>query len=52
MLRFFSALVLTLAWAAGLTYVMLPGLSNLGAGLESGKRIALAQYQQQMSPEQ
>jgi hypothetical protein len=42
MLRLLSAVVLTVAIACLLGYVMSPGLQDLGSGLESGKRAALS----------
>ncbi len=44
MLRLLSAVALTLVCCCGLAAVMGPGLNSIQNGLESGKRIALAQY--------
>lgn len=44
MLKLLSAVALTLAWAVALSALIGPGLSSLEYGLESGKRIALAEY--------
>ncbi len=49
MLRLISAVALTLAWGIGLAYAMAPALGVLGAGLESGKRAAIAEYQQMIA---
>ena len=42
MVRILSAVLLTVAMACLLGYVMSPGLHHLPNGLESGKRAALA----------
>ena len=44
MLRLLSAVALTLVGCLALSALMLPGLDSIENGLESGKRIALAQY--------
>jgi hypothetical protein len=47
MLRLLSAVALTLVCCLGLAALMVPGLDSIETGLESGKRIALAQYAEQ-----
>jgi hypothetical protein len=49
MLRLIAAMALTLAWSVSLFQLIAP--STIQDGLESGKRIALAQYAQQVSGE-
>jgi hypothetical protein len=49
MLKWLGAVVLTVAWGIGLAYTMSPALGVLGAGLESGKRAAIAEYQQMIA---
>ncbi len=44
MLKLVIAVAITAAWTVGLLALMTPGLNSIPAGLESGKRIALAQY--------
>lgn len=44
MLRLLSAVALTLVGCFALSALMLPGLDSIQNGLESGKRIALAEY--------
>lgn len=46
MLKLLFAVVLTASWAVGLLILMTPGINSIPAGLESGKRIALASYSQ------
>ena len=47
MLRLLSAVALTLVCSVALAALMVPGLDSIQTGLESGKRIALAQYAQE-----
>lgn len=49
MLKWLGAVVLTFAWGFGLAYAMSPALGVLGEGLESGKRAAIAEYQQMIA---
>jgi hypothetical protein len=52
MLRLLSAIALTAAWVVALGALMGPGIGSLEDGLESGKRLALAQYAQQLETTQ
>jgi len=49
MVKWFGAVVLTVAWGIGLAYAMAPALGVLGEGLSSGKRAAIAEYQQMIA---
>jgi hypothetical protein len=50
MLRLLSAVALTLVCCLGLAALMVPGLDSIQDGLESGKRMALAQYAETHTP--